>query len=67
MAAKELAAWVKTVAVVNDARNMERIKRVRPDVILAPQVLGGELLAMALSGETVDSDKLMQRLLHITE
>ena len=67
MAAKELAARVKTVAVVNDARNMERVKRVRPDVILAPQVLGGELLAMALSGETVDSDKLMQRLLHITE
>ncbi len=66
MAAKELAGRIKTVAVVNDARNMERIKRVRPDVILAPQVLGGELLAMALSGEAVDSDKLMQRLLHIT-
>ncbi len=67
MAAKELSGRVKTVAVVNDARSMERIKRVRPDVILAPQVLGGELLAMALSGEAVDSDKLMQRLLHIAE
>jgi voltage-gated potassium channel len=43
------------------------VKRVRPDVIIAPQVLGGELLAMALSGEAVDSDKLMQQLLHISD
>ena len=67
MAAKELSWRVKTVAVVHDARNMERVKRVHPDVILAPQVLGGELLAMALSGEAVDSDKLMRSLLHIAE
>jgi len=65
MAAKELAEALRTVAVVNDSRNMERVKRVRPDVILAPQVMGGELLAMALSGEAVNSDQLMQRLLHI--
>jgi len=66
LAAKELSGHVQTVAVVNDARNMERVKRVRPDVIVAPQVLGGELLAMALSGEAVDSDKLMQQLLHLS-
>lgn len=67
MAVRELSPRIKTVAVVHDARNMERVKRVRPDVILAPQVLGGELLAMALSGEAVDSDKLMRSLLHISE
>jgi voltage-gated potassium channel len=67
MAARELSPRLQTVAVVNDARNMERVKRVRPDVIIAPQVLGGELLAMALSGEAVDSDKLMQQLLHISD
>lgn len=67
MAARELSDKLQTVAVVNDARNMERVKRVRPDVILAPQVLGGELLAMALSGETVDSSRLLQQLLRIAE
>lgn len=67
MAARELSDKLQTVAVVNDARNMERVKRVRPDVIIAPQVLGGELLAMALSGETVDSNKLMQQLLRVAE
>jgi voltage-gated potassium channel len=44
---------------------MARIRRVRPDVIIAPQVLGGELLAMALSGEEVNGDKLMQQILHV--
>ena len=66
MAVKELLERVRTVAVVNDWRNMERVRRVRPDVVLAPQVLGGELLAMALSSEAVDSDMLMQRLLHFS-
>lgn len=66
MAVKELSERVRTVAVVNNSRNMERVRRVRPDVVLVPQVLGGELLAMALSGEAVDSDMLMQRLLHFS-
>jgi voltage-gated potassium channel len=66
MAVKELTQRARTVAVVNDSRNMDRVRRVRPDVVLAPQVLGGELLAMALSGEAVDSDMLMQRLLHFS-
>lgn len=66
MAAKELSASVKTVAVVNDARNMARVKRVHPDLIIAPQVLGGELLAMALSGEKLESEHMIERLLHFS-
>jgi len=66
MAAKELSDSLKTVAVVSDGRNMARVKRVHPDVIIAPQVLGGELLAMALSGEPVDGDYLMQQVLQVT-
>lgn len=66
MAAKELTDRVQTVAAVNDARNMERVKRVRPDLIIAPQVLGGELLAMALSGEQLESERMMQQLLHFS-
>lgn len=66
MAAKEVSDDVKTVTVVSNSRNMERVKRVRPDVIIAPQVLGGELLAMALAGEKVNTDVLMQQVLHVT-
>lgn len=63
LAAKELGGSAQTVTVVNDTRNLERLKRVHPDVIIAPTVLGGELLAMALSGEEVQGDKLLERLL----
>lgn len=63
LAAKELAETVKTVTVVNDARNLPRIRRVHPDLIIAPQVLGGELLAMALSGEELQGEYLMKQLL----
>lgn len=62
LAAKELGQ-IKTIAAVNDARNLKRIRRVKPSMVIAPPVLGGELLAMALSGENVDSKRLMQLLM----
>jgi voltage-gated potassium channel len=65
LAVKDIASGVKTVTVANDAGNLARMKRVHPDLIIAPQILGGELLAMALTGEQVDSDKLMKELLHL--
>jgi voltage-gated potassium channel len=43
---------------------MERIKLVQPDIIISPQVLGGEILAMALSGEPITGDFVMQRFLN---
>lgn len=64
MAAREISEGVQTVAAVNDARNMGRIKRVRPNLIIAPQVLGGTLLAMALSGEKMEDAQLVEQLLH---
>lgn len=64
LAARELPGEFKTVAVVNDAKNMARIQRVRPDAILAPQVIGGELLAIAFSGEKPDSEGLINKLLN---
>ncbi|HEX7799062.1 MAG TPA: hypothetical protein VF402_01850, partial [Asticcacaulis sp.] len=63
LAAKELGDGVRTVTVVNDARNLERIRRVRPDLIIAPTILGGELLAMTLSGERPTGDDFLNRLL----
>ena len=63
LAVKELGGKVKTVAVINDGKNMDRVRRVQPDIMLAPQVLGGEILAMALSGESVSSDFVLDRLL----
>lgn|GEM_PF-74179 len=61
LAVKELNGSARTVAAVNDARHLSRVKLVQPDVVIAPQVLGGELTAMLLSGEQVTPDFVMQR------
>lgn len=67
LAVKELAGKARTVAAVNDARHLSRVKLVQPDVVIAPQVLGGELLAMMLSGEQVTPDFVMQRVFQQTD
>lgn len=61
LAVKELAPKVRTVAAVNDAHHLSRVKLVQPDVVIAPQVLGGELTAMLLAGEQVTPEFVMQR------
>ncbi len=65
LAAKELNAAVRTVAAVSDTRNTGRVARTRPDVLLTLPQLGGELLAMALSGEEIKADALISQLLKL--
>ncbi|MCB2050990.1 MAG: NAD-binding protein [Novosphingobium sp.] len=62
LAAKELSKNLKTVVAVNDARNLQRVKRVGPDVVIAPTILGSELLAMAVTGEDTTDSNLVARL-----
>lgn len=62
LALKELEGGAKSVAAVNDTKNYQRVQRTGPDMIVAPQILGGELLAMALCGETISGDYVVQRL-----
>ena len=64
----ELAATVATVAALNDPSNRFRLNRTQPSMVLSLQALGGELLAMALTGEHVDVDMLSRVLqVHGTE
>ena len=65
LAAKELNPGVRTVAAVSDTRNTGRVARTRPDVLLTLPQLGGELLAMALSGEEIKADALISQLLKL--
>lgn len=60
LAARELDGRARTVAAVNDAEHMERIRLVQPDVVIAPQILGGELAAMLLCGEKITSEHVMR-------
>ena len=54
----ELDATITTVAVLNDPANRFRLKRTQPSILLSLQALGGQLLAMALTGEHVDVEML---------
>lgn len=54
----ELAPTVPTVVALNDPKNQFRLKRTQPSLLLSLQVLGGQLLAKALTGERVEADML---------
>ena len=60
LAVKELGGHARTVAAVNDAAHLSRVRLTQPDVVISPQVLGGELIAMLMSGEEVTSDFVMK-------
>ena len=62
LAVRELAGTARTVAAVNDAHHLGRVRLVQPDVVIAPQIIGGELAAMLLTGEQVSADFVMDRL-----
>lgn len=65
LAAKESNPAARTVAAVNSATNSSRVTRTHPDVILSLAQLGGELLAMALSGEEIKTEALVSQLLKL--
>ena len=61
LAVRELSGKARTVAAVNDANHLARVQLVQPDVVIAPQILGGELAAMLLTGEQISADFVMKR------
>jgi voltage-gated potassium channel len=65
LALRELATDAKKVAAVSNRKNLERVRRVQPDMILAPNVFGGEVLAMALMDEKIDGASLVSRFLDV--
>ena len=54
----ELDATIPTVAALNDPKNQSRLERTQPSILLSLQVLGGQLIAMALTGERVEANFL---------
>ncbi|GAN80250.1 voltage-gated potassium channel protein [Acidocella aminolytica] len=63
LALREITTEAKKVAAVSNRKNLERVRRVQPDMILAPNVFGGEVLAMALTEEKIDGNSLVEKLL----
>ncbi len=65
LAVRELGTDAKKVAAVSTRKNLERVRRVHPDMVLAAQVFGSEVLAMALTDEKIDGDWLLSRFLDV--
>ncbi len=65
LAAKDANPNLRTLLAVNDAHNMDRMRRVKPDAVFALPVIGAELVAMALSGEEIKTDLLLEQLLRL--
>lgn len=65
LAMTELVSDARKIAAVSSRKNLSRMRRVHPDMILAPGVFAGEVLAMALTEEHIDGDALVGRMLNI--
>lgn len=61
LATRALGGSARTVAAVNDAAHLGRVRLAQPDMVIAPQVLGGELAARLMCGEEVTLDLVMQQ------
>lgn len=62
---RDMGTEAKKVVAVNNRKNMERVRRTQPDMILAPNVFGSQVLAMALTDQKIDSNSLMDQLLDV--
>ncbi|NLS12064.1 voltage-gated potassium channel protein [Vibrio sp. SM6] len=67
LSVKEFSPDIKTVIAVNDAKNMHKVKQVKADVVLSPQLFGSEILAAILAGESINDQDLLAMLLRSGE
>lgn len=49
----------KTVALVGNQRHLQRLRQTGVDLIIAPEVLGGQLLVESLMGEEFHGDAVL--------
>lgn len=62
LAVKEISKDLEVIVSVNDSGNLQKVKLVHPDIIISPQLLGGELAAKILAGEEITSDFVMEKI-----
>ena len=61
LAAKEVAGEnTQIIALVNETRNMPKVKRVNPTMVLSLPLLGSELLVRTLQGDTINNDLITE-------
>lgn len=67
LAAKEITGpETKTLAVVNQVQNINKVKRIAPDMMFSLPLLGSVLLVKALNGESIDNELITKMLFENT-
>lgn len=64
LSAIELKTDAHNVALVNDSKNINKVKSVNPDIVISPQQFASDILARILNGETIDSESIVSSLLN---
>ncbi|HIF9185413.1 TPA: voltage-gated potassium channel protein [Photobacterium damselae] len=64
LSAIELKTDAHNVALVNDSKNINKVKSVNPDIVISPQQFASDILARVLNGETIDSESIVSSLLN---
>ncbi len=59
LTAKEMGIPGKTVALVGSQRHLRRLQQTGVDLLIAPEVLGSQLLIRSLLGEKLDDEDLL--------
>jgi len=59
LAAKDLGVDGKTVAAVDELRNLARLRKTGVDLVVAPQVLGGRVLIQSLCGQSFAGEEIL--------
>jgi voltage-gated potassium channel len=65
LAARDIGSKARTIVSVRSRANFSRIRSVSPDMILSPEMIGGELIAMALNNEKIDGDSFLRKALFL--
>ena len=61
LTAKEVAGEnTQIIALVNETRNMPKVKRVNPTMVLSLPLLGSELLVRTLQGDQINNDLITE-------
>ncbi len=65
LAARDIGSKARTIVSVRSKASFSRIRSVSPDMILSPEMIGGELIAMALNNEKIDGDSFLRKALFL--
>lgn len=67
LAARETGTKARTTVSVTTTANLARVRLAAPDIVIAPELFSGDMLAMSISGEAIEPSTLIKRIFNRAE